>query len=107
RRRIHAAALIAETIGALLIFLEAKWLVGMVELMRFVSFDGEPQRLNHWYYHRGGTGFGFLLCGIVLSATLLGVEHPDPPATTSKKKPQMRQKRARKISKKSMSLPGA
>ena len=72
----HAAALVVETIGTLLIYLDTLRLDAQLHAAGFSSYAGEPPlQYHHWYYHHAGAGFALLLLGILAQGFVIWFEH--------------------------------
>ena len=73
---LHTLALAIETIGTLLVFLDARRMDAQLHAAGFASYGGEaPPSYQHWYYHYALAGFTFLLLGILTQGCLVYFEY--------------------------------
>jgi|GEM_PF-3973081 hypothetical protein len=72
----HTFALIVETIGTVLIFLDTVRMDVQLHAAGYVSYTGEaPLPYQHWYYHHAPIGFALLFFGILAQGFLVWFEH--------------------------------
>lgn len=74
RIRHNAAGLTMEGMGTLLLFLAHMRADEMLRLVGYSSFDGEPTRFQHWFYHAESLGFLLVALGLILHVNLLRLE---------------------------------
>jgi hypothetical protein len=69
----HSVALVMETLGTILVWLDAIRLNAR-NPARGVML-GDPPKYEGWWYHSSFVGFSLLLFGILLAAVSLFLEH--------------------------------
>jgi hypothetical protein len=72
---LHALALVVETIGTFLIYLDTARIDGLAHAAGHASATGEnPLQYQHWYYENAKLGVAFMLFGILAQGFLVWFE---------------------------------